>query len=414
MICLNCGKEAEQYLCNDCRKESVLESIWKQFYTKIDHCENEYIKAFAASFEEPYAYRNCVPEIIGLFDGEIAEYYWCRYYYCVKDPIFEEFALKYIDSHDRTEAKTQIIINLLLLHYGNNDFIKPAKWCEWIRNTEGLSKNLYYNAAVYYARIGDYDFASTLVDIAKKQCDDDNEKFMMDLDKLIIDIERYRIKKPYWPATEERRRAIAMFYDERGISYPRIESKPKTIFENEFEPIKECYELPKEYCSFWCAGVSVTESVRAIYQIAAIKIRNGEAVDEFQQYIRPFDGEAARIKAAKMAGVNIEVLESAEDVDQVMKKFFDFVGDDTLVSTQALGEQKKYIVRVARYSGMKAIENSLLDILDLAEDTAETFSNENYSRKYLLKFFNLKEGVDALSKARLNVEIIKCLENYHE
>ena len=44
----------------------------------------------------------------------------------------------------------------------------------------------------------------------------------------------------------------------------------------------------------------------------------------------------------------------------------------------------------------------------------EEFSNENYSRDYLLEYFNITEGRDALEKAHANEKIIKCLEDYHE
>lgn len=81
MFCLNCGKENNAYLCEACRTEEILDYIWKQIYCKIDFCENKYIKELAESLEYPFAYRNCIPDIIKLFDKDIAEYYLCRYYY---------------------------------------------------------------------------------------------------------------------------------------------------------------------------------------------------------------------------------------------------------------------------------------------------------------------------------------------
>ena len=65
----------------------------------------------------------------------------------------------------------------------------------------------------------------------------------------------------------------------------------------------------------------------------------------------------------------LSVIEGAEDVDQVMVKFFDFVGDAVLVSTGALGEQARLLCRAARYAGMKRLPNKLYDLLDLAAET---------------------------------------------
>ena len=153
-------------------------------------------------------------------------------------------------------------------------------------------------------------------------------------------------------------------------------------------------------------------AAKGIYQIAAVKVRDDEIVDEFQQLIRPWDGIADRKDAAKKAGVELSVIESAEDVDQVMPKFFAFVEDDILVSTGALGNQAKLISRAARYAGMKEIKNEFYDILDLAADTSAEFDLANNTREYLLSHFATEEGKTALEKAKINKLLYDELENY--
>lgn len=194
-----------------------------------------------------------------------------------------------------------------------------------------------------------------------------------------------------------------MFYDERGIKYPLIESRSEKVKESEFAPIQECFdENLTDYCVFWCAETfSITVS-KGIYQIAAVRVRNGEIVDEFQELIRPWDGIADRKDAARKAGVALSVIESAEDVDQVMPKFFAFAGDDVLVSTGALGNQAKLITRAARYTGMKGIKNEFYDLLDLAADTAAEFDLSNNNREHLVEHFLIREGTNALEKAKVN------------
>jgi hypothetical protein len=108
----------------------------------------------------------------------------------------------------------------------------------------------------------------------------------------------------------------------------------------------------------------------------------------------------ARKAAAKEAGVPLETIESAEDVDIVMPKFFAFVGEDILVSTGALGNQAKLISRAARYAGMKEIKNEFYDLLDLAADTSREFDLANNTREYLLSHFAISEGKDARQKAQ--------------
>ena len=423
MKCLFCGKENNNLLCENCITLEALAKTFTGIATyKEDYCENEYIKEYVSSFETPKDAFSHIPELLELFDIEIAEFYWCRYYYMSKDELFENTAIAFLEKHAPEKRNYQVVLYSLLSFYGNDNFIKPGKWCEIISSTDNLYCDMYQIAAEYYAKIGEYDVADNLVKKALSYCNDpayklfiysNREKKIAALNKLAEKIITYRTKKPYWPTTEERRRAVAMFYDEKGISYPRIESKPTKIPEKEFEPINECLKNKvADYCAFWCCEAFSVATAKSLYQIAAVKVKAGEIIDEFQSFIRPWDGSAGRIAAAKDAGVELSVIESADDVDLVMTQFFNFVAEDILVSTDALGNQAKLISRAARYSGMREIKNEFLDLLDLAADISSNFDLSNNTRDYLIEYFNILEGADALSKAKANVliynNLLKC------
>ena len=155
-------------------------------------------------------------------------------------------------------------------------------------------------------------------------------------------------------------------------------------------------------------------AAKGVYQIAAVKVCNNVVLKEFQEFIRPWDGSAYRKDAAKKAGVELSVIERAEDVDQVMLRFFEFVGDDVLVSTGALGNQAKLISRAARYAGMREIKNEFYDLLDLAADASLEFDLANNTREYLLTHFSIAEGKNALEKAQINKQLYDALKNYGE
>lgn len=97
-----------------------------------------------------------------------------------------------------------------------------------------------------------------------------------------------------------------------------------------------------------------------------------------------------------------------------MPKFFEFVEDDVLVSTGALGNQAKLISRAARYAGMREIKNEFYDLLDLAADTSSEFDLANNTREYLLAHFSIVEGKSALEKAQINKQLYDALKNYGE
>ena len=414
MICLNCGKDNGGYLCENCRTDEILHKIWADVYAKREFCDNVFVNAIANFYEDPNEYRKCIPEILKLFSGIVAEFYWCKYYSVSKDERFESAVLEFVDKYGREDERSQVLINSLLLYYGVDDFYKPVQWCQWILNTSGLLKNLYYNASRYYSRIGDYQYAMALVDRAEDANSDGNEKFAESLAKLRGDIKRYSTVKPYWPVTEERQAVISEFYRERGIKIPvkgayAAEKKRDHVPESEFAPFKARYELPRDYCVFWCEAVWAGGVISSIYQIAAVRIRDGQAAGSFHSYIRTIekDGIKTRQKAAETAGIDVSVLDNAETVPEVIKKFFEFVGSDVLVSTGALADQMKHLKRAARYSGMNGIDNEFLDLLDYAEDISEKFSGKQYSRRYLLAYFGIHEGNNAIEKAEKNEEIIK-------
>ena len=425
MKCLNCGQETDLFLCGSCQTEPILDKVFNEIrFFKPDTCKNPHLLEYASALTEKYEERNCIPEILDLFDFEISEFYYCQYYRMCRDSRFEEAAKAYLAVHNWEGLKSQRIIYDLLESYLREDFVQPRQWCDWITETNGLCCELYANAAQYYSMVGEYDLADSVTDSALAYCADpayDNflfyskENMVIRLEKQKTDTLRYRTKKPYWPSTESRRRAVAMFYDEKGIKYPRIESRPEKVRESEFEPINECFDEGfTDYCAFWCAETFSLSAAKGIYQIAAVKVRDGQITEEFQSLIRPWDGIADRKDAARKAKVELAVIESAEDVDQVIPKFFAFVGDDILVSTGALGNQTKLLVRAARYAGMKAIPNELYDLLDLAADTDAEFDLANNTREYLLQAFGFAEGEDALGKAKNNFTLYNALCNYGE
>ena len=120
----------------------------------------------------------------------------------------------------------------------------------------------------------------------------------------------------------------------------------------------------------------------------------------------------AKKRAASEANVELSVIESAKDVDIVMKEFLNFIQDDILISTDALGNQAKLFTRALRYAGVKSIENGFFDILDYASDVNSIFDLDNNNRDFLIKYFDITEGKDSLDKAKVNFEILKKLKEW--
>ena len=413
MKCLNCGKQSVAYLCDDCRTEDVLQKLYSAIrYYHPDYCTNPYLKEYVSSLTEKHAERNILPEIFSYYDKEIYDYYYCLYYNMLNDDRLEDASEKYLESHSIEMRKSQTVLYMLLNSYLRKDFEKPEKWCDQILHNENLTCELYLHAAQYYAMVAEYDKAESLLNRVMACCDEQKQdgrlfqsfdEFRIRVGKLRTDIERYRTKKPYWPNKKEAQDSLSAVLQKKGIDVRSAKGKPKKVAEKDFEPIREQYESDlSNYSTFWCESVPGVKGYQVIYQIAAQRIRNGTIIDEFESFIKPWDGKMAKDIAAKAAGVTIDTIEAASDVDIVMKRFFEFVGDDVLVSTDAFGLQAKNIIRLARYSGFSRIQNGFFDLLDYAGDMSDEFSMKNNSREFLLSHFFLTEGRNALEKANAN------------
>ena len=419
MQCLNCGRDSQSCLCEACRSQDILDKIIMEIlYYKDDTCENEFLRSFMHGFENPRDARTRIPELLSLFDEETAAFSRCRYDAILKQPGFEQEALAYLDTHPDWDWRRQWITLDLLRSYARVDFVKPRPWCDEILKMGGLSAELYESAAQYYGFVAEYDLAEQAAE-KMRACRETDMVLFTKFDslptmyeRLMTDLTRYRTKKHYWPATEMGRRNLAPILDQKGIAHPRVTLRPKKVAESDFTPIDEWYGDPlKDYCAFWCEEVpSFTAPVKDIFQTAAVRVRGGAMVEEFQSLVRPWKSTGWQSALQSLLGGKAEAVTSADDVDLVIKAFFRFVQDDVLVSTQALGNQGKLLSRAARYSGMTEIPNQFLDLLDYAADCSEEFDLENNTRAYLLNHFALEEGQDAGEKAKANVFLYEKLK----
>ena len=419
MYCLHCGTASQELLCENCRTQEILEEIFYGIlHYQAETCENGALRTYVESFAPPAKARSCFPELFALLDEKAAEFCLCHYHGWIHDPDFEGEAVEYLSGHRAWDWRRQRILHDLFKLYLRNDFVKPLKWCEEIRKTDGLTAELYEDAAQFYAFIAEYDLADALADKILSCTGESLVLFTVEeqlpaiAKKLKTDIERYRTKKPYWPATEARRRKLAQIYDAKGISHPRVTLPPEKVKESDFQPILECMEDKlDDYCAFWCEEVfNPASAAKDIYQIAAVRVRGGAVKETFQSLICPWKSGTWQKVLSSKKGIDLDAIQNADDVDLVMKQFFSFVDGDTLVSTQALGNQGRLLSRAARYAGMAKIESDFLDLLDYAADCARELDMENNTREFLLGHFDLEEGQDAAGKALANVELYAALK----
>lgn len=423
MKCLNCGCESNYHVCLKCQKDEIWGTVFSHLFKfSPEECENENVIDYINSFETPEEVNNTILGIINEFvDEEDSLYYYCRYAKQVKESDFEKKAIQYITYHTEWDMRKQIIIRALLDWYGRDDLETPEKLYQTIESTDDLYCELYCMAAEYRAMVGDYDLADTVINKIKLYCKDKSyDKYFSTSEGVLNRVEktekllvRYRAGKPYWPQTEERRKKILEIYAKKGITITPTVPKSKKVAEKDFQmPTEYIGDVLEDYCAFWCAECFSTVKAKDIYEIAAVRVRNDKKVDTYRSFIKPWDaGTSAKKSAAKEAGITEEELSKQRTVDVVMKEFFEFVGEDILVSTDAMGKQRDYLSRAARYAQMSTIKNNLLDILYYAEDISENYEGKNNTRTYIIKDLKVKEGKNSLEKAIANHQLYQKLKN---
>jgi len=426
-FCLNCGKMSKKLLCEKCITGDVLNRIYPELRNyKPDSCKNQYIRKYASIHNQTNAVREIIPDVLSLFTPQESEYYYCKYYKLCGNKKYEELASEYLNSHSIAERKCQEILYDLIEYYLYRDYDKPRLWADRIKGRNDLCGELYLIAARYFGMVAEYDDADEMINrgllLCKKNTSSrylyyDRSTLRSKLEQQRSENQFYRNVKPYWPTTEDRREMIASIYDRKGIDYSSVyktTNNKRRVPESSFAPIKECMdERPTNYCAFWCNEAYTFSNVRCIYQIGAVKVINNTIVDSFESLVYPWDAkENGKEKAAQEIGVPVKSILSAEHVEVVIPRFFDFVEDYTLLSTGALGKQSNLLSRAVRYAGLDKIKNDFFDVLDYAADISDDFDMKNNNREYLLSFFSISEGKTALQKARVNKELYDALMDY--
>ncbi|NRA61664.1 MAG: 3'-5' exonuclease [Psychrobium sp.] len=152
---------------------------------------------------------------------------------------------------------------------------------------------------------------------------------------------------------------------------------------------------------FETTGLSPDKGDRAI-EIGAVRIKDGIIVDQFQALMNP--GRQISPFIADYTGITNQMLSEALPIDQVMKDFCEFLGDDNLLAHNATFDQRfldNELSRISRkYSGEFAC--SLLVARRIITDAP------SHSLGNLVKFKNLSGEGDfhrALFDAQMTAKL---------
>lgn len=100
-----------------------------------------------------------------------------------------------------------------------------------------------------------------------------------------------------------------------------------------------------------------------IIEIGAVKVYNGEIVDNFASFISPKKNIPAKI--TELTGIDNEMVKDAPKIDEIINDFINFIGDSVLVAHNASFDYG-FLKSALKLNKSPYIKNSVLDTLDLS------------------------------------------------
>ncbi|EIT85115.1 DNA polymerase III PolC [Fictibacillus macauensis ZFHKF-1] len=110
-----------------------------------------------------------------------------------------------------------------------------------------------------------------------------------------------------------------------------------------------------------------TTGLSAVYnkiiELAAVKIHNGEIIDRFEAFANPH--EPLSDTTINLTGITDDMVQNAPEIEDVLKDFHTFIGDDTLVAHNASFDMG-FLNEGFRKCSIPEAKNPVVDTLELA------------------------------------------------
>ena len=121
-------------------------------------------------------------------------------------------------------------------------------------------------------------------------------------------------------------------------------------------------DLNTEYIVFDIETTGLSQKKNKIIEIGAVKVKDGEEIDHFSEFINP--EEPIPYSIEQLTSITDEMVMHAPTVDVILPKFLEFCGDDIVVAHNAAFDTG-FIKKNAKDLGMK-FDNTIMDTMTLS------------------------------------------------
>ena len=121
-------------------------------------------------------------------------------------------------------------------------------------------------------------------------------------------------------------------------------------------------DLNTEYIVFDIETTGLSQKKNKIIEIGAVKVKDGEEIDRFSEFINP--EEPIPYSIEQLTSITDEMVMHAPTVDVILPKFLEFCGDDIVVAHNAAFDTG-FIKKNAKDLGME-FDNTIMDTMTLS------------------------------------------------
>ena len=128
-------------------------------------------------------------------------------------------------------------------------------------------------------------------------------------------------------------------------------------------------------------------------EIAAVKHRNNNIVDTFSSLVKV---NSIPDFIEKLTGINDKMVKEAPTIDNIIKEFYNFIGDDILVGYNVNFDINFLYDNLFETTGIE-LKNNFIDIMVIAKRVLkglDKYSQENVAKHYNINTDNLHRALD--------------------
>lgn len=196
----------------------------------------------------------------------------------------------------------------------------------------------------------------------------------------------YKVLKVY--GTERQMLQLMTQFELQGLEVEELEDgMPKAMKELEEPTFDSFVAFDIEHTGTF--GIAKGDADPEIIEIGAVKVKDGVIVERFDELANP--GRKIVPMVSNLTHITDDMVADKPNVDEVIRRFKDFAGDDILIGHNIKGCDIPHITRVAKRAGI-SFDNAYLDTKKLAMKLKDKNGWDKINLTELSKYYDVKQN----------------------